>query len=89
MIAASNLTQQKRLWTALGREDMIKQNNNQRLDSHAEEAQVIAEIISTMTADYWEAFYRNAGFLPHALGGSKRHLMTLMSIPEASCTLSR
>ncbi|AZM97487.1 CaiB/BaiF CoA transferase family protein [Vreelandella venusta] len=56
MIAASNLTQQKRLWTALGREDMIKQNNNQRLDSHADEAKVIAEIIGTMTADYWETF---------------------------------
>ncbi|MCE8035508.1 CoA transferase [Billgrantia tianxiuensis] len=56
MIAASNLTQQKRLWTALGREDMIKENNNQRLDSHEEEAKVIAEIIGTMTADYWETF---------------------------------
>ncbi|UYG03369.1 CoA transferase [Halomonas sp. LR3S48] len=56
MIAASNLTQQKRLWTALGREDMIKENNNQRLDSHEEEARVIAEIIGTMTASYWEKF---------------------------------
>ncbi|MGY6566088.1 MAG: CaiB/BaiF CoA transferase family protein [Halomonadaceae bacterium] len=56
MIAASNLTQQKRLWTALGREDMIKENNNQRLDSHAQEARVIAEIIGTMTASYWETF---------------------------------
>ncbi|WP_256612182.1 CaiB/BaiF CoA transferase family protein [Vibrio ostreae] len=56
MIAASNLTQQKALWTALGREDMIKMNNNQRLDSHAEEAAVLASIIKTQTADYWEEF---------------------------------
>lgn len=59
MIAASNLTQQKRLWTALGREDMIKENNNQRLDSHEEETRVIAEIIGTMTASYWEKFLQN------------------------------
>ena len=36
MIAASNLSQQRRLWIALGREDMIKTNNNQRLDAHEE-----------------------------------------------------
>jgi len=56
MIGASNLQQQRRLWTALGREDMIKTNNNQRLDGHAEEADVLSDIISTMPADYWEKF---------------------------------
>ncbi|GGO76011.1 CoA transferase [Marinobacterium nitratireducens] len=56
MIAASNLQQQRRLWTALGREDMIKTDNNQRLDAHAEEAAVLSKIIGTMTADYWEEF---------------------------------
>jgi len=56
MIAASNLQQQKRLWTALGREDMIKANNNQRLDAHAEEQEVLNKIIGTMSADYWERF---------------------------------
>lgn len=56
MIGASNLGQQRRLWTALGREDMIKTNNNQRLDHHAEEAEVLTEIIGTMPADYWEEF---------------------------------
>ncbi|MFC6672775.1 CaiB/BaiF CoA transferase family protein [Marinobacterium aestuariivivens] len=56
MIAASNLQQQRRLWTALGREDMIKTDNNQRLDAHAEEAEVLSKIIGTMTADYWEEF---------------------------------
>tara|TARA_R110002110_G_scaffold90632_2_gene235563 strand:+ start:136 stop:1332 length:1197 start_codon:yes stop_codon:yes gene_type:complete len=56
MIAASNLRQQRRLWTALGREDMIKTDNNQRLDAHAEESAALAEILVTQTADYWEAF---------------------------------
>lgn len=56
MIGASNLVQQRRLWTALGREDMIKTDNNQRLDAHAEEAEVLRKIIGTMSADYWEQF---------------------------------
>tara|TARA_R110000772_G_scaffold267976_1_gene393674 strand:- start:49345 stop:50541 length:1197 start_codon:yes stop_codon:yes gene_type:complete len=56
MIAASNLAQQERLWTALGRPDMVKTDNNQRLDAHAEEEAALAEIIATNTADYWEKF---------------------------------
>lgn len=58
MISASNLSQQRRLWLALGREDMIKTNNNQRLDDHARESQVLAEIIATRPAEYWEAYLR-------------------------------
>ena len=30
MLGASNLRQQKRLWAALGREDMAKRNNRER-----------------------------------------------------------
>ncbi len=56
MISASNLRQQRRLWTALGRPEMIKRNNGQRLDAHAEEAAALAEIIATRTADEWETF---------------------------------
>ncbi|TJZ90916.1 CoA transferase [Paracoccus gahaiensis] len=56
MIAASNLRQQRRLWTALGREDMIKTDNNQRLDAHGDETAVLCEIIATMPAAYWEDF---------------------------------
>lgn len=59
MIAASNLKQQKRLWTALGREDLIKENNNQRLDGYEEEAQTLRSIIGTMPAAYWEAFLQS------------------------------
>jgi len=58
MIAASNLRQQKRLWTALGREDLVKTDNNQRLDAHAEEEAALAAIIREKPADYWEAFFQ-------------------------------
>lgn len=57
MIAASNLAQQRRLWTALGREDMIKTDNNSRIDAHAEEAEALGRIIATMPAAYWEDFF--------------------------------
>ena len=58
MIAASNLEQQRRLWIALGREDLIKINNDQRLDGHAEEERALRQIIVTMPAEYWESFFR-------------------------------
>jgi crotonobetainyl-CoA:carnitine CoA-transferase CaiB-like acyl-CoA transferase len=57
MISASNLRQQRRLWAALGREDMIKTDNNQRLDAHAEETATLAAIIEAMPAAYWEDFF--------------------------------
>lgn len=58
MISASNLAQQRRLWTALGREDLIKSGNNQRLDDHARESAALVEIIATRPAAEWEAFFR-------------------------------
>ena len=56
MIAASNLRQQRRLWIALGREDLVKSNNLDRIDAFEEEHAALNEIISTMPADFWEAF---------------------------------
>jgi crotonobetainyl-CoA:carnitine CoA-transferase CaiB-like acyl-CoA transferase len=56
MIAASNLHQQRRLWIGLGREDLVKSNNLDRLDGYDEEHAVLTELISTMPADYWEKF---------------------------------
>ncbi len=54
MISASNLTQQRRLWAALGREDMAKENNNQRLDDHQREEEVLCALIRTKPGSYWE-----------------------------------
>ncbi|PIV75718.1 MAG: formyl-CoA transferase [Rhodobacteraceae bacterium CG17_big_fil_post_rev_8_21_14_2_50_65_11] len=56
MIAASNLRQQRRLWIALGREDLVKTNNFDRIDMAAEERAALTEIVGTMTAEYWEQF---------------------------------
>jgi crotonobetainyl-CoA:carnitine CoA-transferase CaiB-like acyl-CoA transferase len=56
MLGASNLRQQKRLWTVLGRSDMIKQTNDERDADHGREMQVLREIMLTRTADEWEEF---------------------------------
>src|SRR5436309_5339901 len=56
MLGASNIRQQKRLWTALGRSDMIKQTNDERDADHAREIAVLDEIMLTRTADEWEEF---------------------------------
>jgi crotonobetainyl-CoA:carnitine CoA-transferase CaiB-like acyl-CoA transferase len=56
MIGASNLGQQKRLWQALERPDMVKTDNEARESDRAREAEVLAGIIKTRTADEWEAW---------------------------------
>src|SRR5438874_5056831 len=56
MLGASNIRQQKRLWTLLGRPDMIKNTNDERDADHAREIAVLEEIMLTRTADEWEEF---------------------------------
>jgi crotonobetainyl-CoA:carnitine CoA-transferase CaiB-like acyl-CoA transferase len=56
MLGASNLRQQRRLWTVLGREDMIKRTNDEREADHDHEIAVLEEIMRTRTADEWEEF---------------------------------
>jgi crotonobetainyl-CoA:carnitine CoA-transferase CaiB-like acyl-CoA transferase len=58
MIGASNIRQQARFWQAVGREDMIKTDNEARVDDREREAAVIADIIKTKTADEWEAYFQ-------------------------------
>src|SRR6476469_8628642 len=45
MLGASNVRQQKRLWTVLGRPDMIKPDNDARDADHAREIAVLEEIM--------------------------------------------
>jgi crotonobetainyl-CoA:carnitine CoA-transferase CaiB-like acyl-CoA transferase len=59
MIGASNLRQQARFWRAVGREDMIKTDNEARVEHREAEAAVIAEIIKTKTADEWEVYFQS------------------------------
>jgi len=56
MLGASNLRQQRRLWTLLERPDMIKQTNDERDADHDREIATLAEIMLTRTADEWEEF---------------------------------
>ena len=56
MLGASNLRQQRRLWTVLERPDMIKRTNDERDADHEREIAVLSEIMLTRTADEWEAF---------------------------------
>ena len=58
MIGASNLRQQARFWRAVERPDMIKTDNEARIDDREREAAVIADIIKTKTADEWEVYFQ-------------------------------
>ncbi len=56
MLGASNLRQQRRLWTLLERPDMIKKSNEEREADREREAAVLDEIMRARTADEWEVF---------------------------------
>jgi len=56
MLGASNLRQQRRLWTLLERPDMIKKTNEEREADREREAGVLREIMRTRTAGEWEEF---------------------------------
>ncbi len=58
MIGASNIRQQARFWSAVGREDMIKTDNESRVEHREAEAAIIADIIKTKTADEWEVYFQ-------------------------------
>ncbi len=54
MVGASNLRQQRRLWTVLERPDMIKRTNDERHADHDHEVKVLSEVMLTRTAAEWE-----------------------------------
>jgi crotonobetainyl-CoA:carnitine CoA-transferase CaiB-like acyl-CoA transferase len=56
MVGASNLRQQRRLWTVLERPDMIKRTNDERHADHDREVAVLSEIMLTRTAAEWEVW---------------------------------
>jgi crotonobetainyl-CoA:carnitine CoA-transferase CaiB-like acyl-CoA transferase len=65
MLGASNIRQQKRLWTLLGRPDMAKNSNEERDADHDHEIRVLEEIIKTRSAQEWEEFLQ-ANHVPAA-----------------------
>ena len=56
MLGASNIRQQKRLWSLLGRPEMAKKTNDERDADHDREIAVLEDIMLTRTADEWEEF---------------------------------
>jgi len=58
MIGASNIRQQARFWRAVERPDMIKTDNDARIDDREREAAIIADIIKTKTANEWEGYFQ-------------------------------
>lgn len=56
MLGASNLRQQRRLWTVLERPDMIKRTNDERDADHDNEERVLAQIMLTRSAAEWEEY---------------------------------
>ncbi len=65
MLGASNIRQQRRLWTALERPDMIKKNNDERDADRDNEIATLEQIMLTRTADEWEE-YLQARHVPAA-----------------------
>ncbi|TDH64384.1 CoA transferase [Dankookia rubra] len=59
MLGASNLRQQKRLWAALGRPEMAKATNEQRLAARDAEESLLDEIMLNRTADEWEEYLQS------------------------------
>jgi crotonobetainyl-CoA:carnitine CoA-transferase CaiB-like acyl-CoA transferase len=58
MLGASNLRQQRRLWTVLERPDLIKRTNDEREADHARETAALTEILQSRTAAAWEEFFQ-------------------------------
>jgi crotonobetainyl-CoA:carnitine CoA-transferase CaiB-like acyl-CoA transferase len=59
MLGASNLRQQKRLWTVLERPDLIKRTNDERDADHDREEHTLSEIMLTRTAAEWEVYLQD------------------------------
>ena len=56
MLGASNLRQQKRLWTVLERPDLIKRTNDERDADYEREVRALTEIMRLRTAGEWEDY---------------------------------
>ncbi len=54
MLGASNLRQQRRLWTVLERPDMIKRTNEEREQDREREAALLSDLLAARTAEEWE-----------------------------------
>ena len=78
MLGASNIRQQKRFWTAVGRPDMAKNTNDERDADSAREFAVVAEILLTKTAAEWETYLQSR----HVPAGRVRQMREALADPQ-------
>lgn len=58
MVSASNLRQQRRLWQALDRLDLVKQTNRERITDFKAEFDALTQVFQTRTVAQWETLLR-------------------------------
>jgi crotonobetainyl-CoA:carnitine CoA-transferase CaiB-like acyl-CoA transferase len=58
MLAAGNLHQQRRLWEAVGRPDLVKHDYEARETDREREGAILTAILSTRSAAEWEEFFQ-------------------------------
>ena len=78
MLGASNLRQQRRLWQALERPDMAKDDNEAREADRDREAALLDAILKTRTADEWERFFQAR----HVPAARVRHMAEALKDPH-------
>ena len=78
MLGASNVRQQKRFWTAVGRPDMAKNTNDERDADSAREFALIGEILLTKTAAEWEDYFQSK----HVPAGRVRQMREALADPQ-------
>ena len=78
MLGASNLRQQRRLWQALERPDMSKDDNEAREADRDREAALLGAILKTRTAHEWERFFQAR----HVPAARVRHMAEALKDPH-------
>jgi crotonobetainyl-CoA:carnitine CoA-transferase CaiB-like acyl-CoA transferase len=61
MLGATNLRQHERLWRAVGRPDMVKSSNEDRIRDNQKEIDALGEIMRTKDAAEWENYLQSKG----------------------------
>ncbi len=78
MLGAMSIPQQRRFWTALGRDEMAKATHAERKADEGRERQIVAETLMTRTADAWEQFFQSR----HVPAGRVRRLEETLLDPH-------
>lgn len=78
MLGASNMKQYRRLWTALGRPDVIKPDYQARIAAFDEEADLLTSLLAERSAADWETYLQDR----HVPAARVRRLSEALSDPH-------